>query len=520
MSRAAFRAYLVLDAQEPALDGLTAGLPIEQGLDQRPRAWLDLRDGRPHLVCEDRDKFFQFLDRQIWPGRDRYARALSLLPREQLEQVNGRAFFFGHKYYTFWTEPPSDWEPYYRRLVRITVGVEITGDLTETEVLEPAETPADDRDGTALWLEPVRLEVSDEGRIRGLYNQAAVKSLRRSFLLPPVRTRAHPDLKPLDEEPREDQVTGTYFSTDLIALRAKIRGLLPQMPQPGRSAALRILELVDDPLLRDLLLDGGRITLHGELGQPTRLHLESGGGDGPGAEYRRRTLFSPDDAVGPDWAPAICHALRNDVASLEQEFWDLRPSPEGERADWSVVSHARSDARGEGRGSLDLILALRNRLATPDDLVKFDENITLPARSGADQEHSDHAQAEKLFTGHVWRLPDAAALPPATYLAWRAATVEILKDDFGTTPSIAAAVRIARWNEAEAAAHPVDEEAPGLRCHFTWSPPRLRYSGNPNDRQVLTWRFLLPLGTIIDSRTLHLDRGAQSALDRGFVLAD
>ncbi len=49
--------------------------------------------------------------------------------------------------------------------------------------------------------------------------------------------------------------------------------------------------------------------------------------------------------------------------------------------------------------------------------------------------------------------------------------------------------------------------------------PILRYSGKASDEDMLTWRLLLPLGTIVKGRTLHLDVPECSRLDAGFVLA-
>lgn len=47
----------------------------------------------------------------------------------------------------------------------------------------------------------------------------------------------------------------------------------------------------------------------------------------------------------------------------------------------------------------------------------------------------------------------------------------------------------------------------------------LKYSGDPDDDEILQWRLLLPWRSIVTARTLILDRQRRSRLNRRFVLA-
>jgi hypothetical protein len=128
----------------------------------------------------------------------------------------------------------------------------------------------------------------------------------------------------------------------------------------------------------------------------------------------------------------------------------------------------------------------------------------------------DHDMAERLFMHYAWRCP-WAYVPGSLIDAWREAFREILatefKGDFPTPED-----RVERWNSAARSTN-FTQSRKGDDPHVDENIFVLKHSGDPNPDEVIRWRLLLPWRSIVNARTIILDRPTRSRLDGTFVVA-
>lgn len=495
--------------KEPALENLARRLGVYDQVDlsSRPDVSISLREGSAVLRTPDKRRLFDYL--RVAVGRDRPLEAWSVAPVEDVRRFDGRVFFYEAETYRLrcgaWARGGPVEAPYSRRLVRIEsapIAIQLDRETGGTEVVEG---PTEDADH--LFLDAIPLSLDDE-TAQGLFSSlesGAYAEMGEACFAPPVRAGDH------------DEVAGSYFSAERQAFRRAIRatsGL--DGPRPDEPAATLLQRLTDDPLLRDVLLDGGALRVLGVEGEPTRVQLEVRSDTGPAAAIRGGMLLE-GRIPGPRWAADVARALRDDVECLLPGGLRVLASPEPRPFGWTVEEHASDNPRAtEGTWHV-LARELRPRLedghAREADFLR--EEVLVPSWYQHDDKF-DHSLAERLFTAHGWRCPWPAT--DGQRGAWRVAALDLLGDEM-RGERVSPDERVASWSrpgEGDARRAP--------RITFDLSPrPRarglqLRYSGDPEDDEVLRWRLLLPLGTTVNARTLYLDRGARSQLDRGLVL--
>jgi hypothetical protein len=417
--------------------------------------------------------------------------------------------------------------PYYRRLLELEYlepGVQLDTDEVQTRI---------ERAGAAaitstclLWLDPQLIELDDD-QVLYLFDFGPGKArlgsdMTGALFLPPVRSVGHPDLMPvLRAEDLTDAGAGSYFSPELAGIRRAIFDRVIDCTwRPGdveEPAAVTVGRLVDDPLLRDVFLDGGAIRVNSAEGQPTTLTLQVHAAKQPGGAYRACAILDPDGVDGPEWGRIALRGIRDDVYGLVNGGWEIVPAESSSGPLAWKLQPLRPYRPGGHDGTWGQIQRLHENLQLrPDWRDIFEHRVLLPTRERAGIESPpDNDLAELLFMHDAWRCPWTDDLEEP---AWRHAMLEFLRDGFRAA-SLAPEERIASWNESYMRHSDVQSFKFVYSRRLSDSAVLLRYSGSPNDARVLTWRLLLPLGTVVNARTMLLDRAERSQLDRGFVLA-
>ncbi|HEY3836636.1 MAG TPA: hypothetical protein VGL72_08690, partial [Bryobacteraceae bacterium] len=366
-------------------------------------------------------------------------------------------------------------------------------DDTDIESIEPA--------AGNLWLEPYQLEL-DEESVSDLFDGKQPLAADRDgvLLLPPVRTGEHAS------------VQKSYFSPDLLELRAMLdRGFCESDAalEPTCAAMVRV---GDDPLLRDFLLDGAALRVAGGDGEPSRVQLHVSAGGETAASFRTRFILSPE-AIVPLWGTELAHAVRDDVMRLLPEGLDI---VQGQyNGEWELHEPGAFVAPGPLYGTLDSFRRLRDELLgeSREVLVSFDEKVVYPAEPPPEFKSPDSTLAERRFMHYCWRRPWSGDDEIATLGdAWHMAMLEMIDPEY-YGQHLTAEQRISKWNE----------EFMSVTRYFLGSRNKedrfvVRHAGKGGAEEILKWRLLLPIGSIVAARTILLDHPVRSVLDSVFVL--
>ena len=222
--------------------------------DDRPQVSLR-RDGSVAVLCiDDEQKLFGKLT-----SRGETITAMSTAPTADVEFFRGKIFQArGGRFRIVPERPPED--PYSRRLLTFEfyqTGIEpgsLSLDFTRIDLWEP-ETPN-------LFIAPQLRELSAK-EVANLFDGPSplVSGFEGGFFLPPCRTA------------ESAEVAASYLAPDLCELRQQLMEFLGD-PDPSREPTCAcVCRLTDEPLLRDVLLDGGAVTIDAPEAQPTRVHL-------------------------------------------------------------------------------------------------------------------------------------------------------------------------------------------------------------------------------------------------------
>lgn len=504
-----YETWLVIESEDNALTTILGGLGIRGTTDssERPQICLEQRDQVAVLSLSEPDAFFKYLrDEKL---KQRSVHAISLAPSSQVKFFDRKVFYYVGGHYRVRRAVGLAASPYSSRFLEfefVRPGVQEDLDIQGTAVKEVANPS-----GPPVWLDPQHVELS-EFQVNNLFHptNGSVVSLTAAFFLPPVRTI---------EDPQRKQ---SYFREQLVTIHKKMASFTAQPRDPANSGTppreevvnVILTRLLDDPLLRDIFLDGGAIRVRGEEGDPTSVLLELCGSGGPAAAYRARTILEPDSLSGPAWGRELAHVVRGDVESLIPGGLPIADSVSASPVRWHIPCLRDRRNSGARVGMWDKLLDLRDRLGVSTVEAKdFDELILQPSRGLADPDSfPDHDLAENLFIANAWRCPWT---DDPDDKAWRHAMLQVLRDDELAGHYPTPEERIDAWNEAT--------RSEGRRSFSSRRQKDgvlvLRYSGMPDAKKVLQWRLLLPLGTIVNARTLYLDVSGRSRLDSGFVLA-
>jgi len=491
----AFRTWLVInESANTDLVNLANSLGLWAKLDftARPPITLSMRGDTAVLSSPNpRDLFSLALYASQQP-RQRLL-AMSSAPAADLRRMHGRVFFAAAMHIQVSlpaAQTTAGDTPYARRLVELRFLASELQRGFETGATEVVDTPTPQGDG--LYLEPLPLVV-DDGPLRLLLSDHARSlSLINWVLLPPIR----------------DACPGTYFAAELRDTRATLARVLGvAATTPRTPSALAVWRMMDDALLRDVLLDGGGIAISNEDGEPTGVSVNVWG-EGQTqdvlAEYRARVLLQPSEAPGPAWAKALAGAVAADVGDTLAATVALRVA--AAPVSWDASGLPRPfDPGGREAGTWQRLQDVGSRLDPKVDreaAKTFQERVLFASRPRPGS-HADHDLAEREMIRHLWRTPWAADPDPA----WRTALLDLLKTDLGGA-HLSPEQRVESWQGAG---------------HFEYRPmtrgAEVLYPGSASSEDTLRWRLTLPLGTVLKPNAqIRLD-DTFSTLDRGYQLA-
>lgn len=515
-------------------------------LDARPKVGLWLEDGRTQIVAAADDDAKELLGRV----RKGPVTAFSLLPEATLQRLDGREILHGGAILRV-TYPVGDADagPYFRRFLQISKGGTTAQD-PDREGLEVApwdqvQRPAPDREAVfvPLFIDPVRVSLP-AGQLT-IFN-GLVRRLAKSccFFLPAVREKHGAD---------------SYYHEDRRATRraldTKVRELQGPAPSP---LALRLWELLDDPLLRDFVGDGvvlrpgvraddrgdprlctvmmlpPRTVVEGPIAAVADYRRESFGFDDRGPDVRARAragteLPGPEPRPAAEWLPFLCDRLFSDLEGLRLSFdysssGYTPPGPDANGFDRIPPLRARRDSEGADAENLAWarLNTLRCRLPETPGSVRstFDSDVLNPSQKSDPRYAHDHELAEEAFVEHFWRCPWSH---PAPWGPWRQVLSLILdqwlhRDGTNGTKPV----------ELQSASNGRRGFDPFARFKPSGPWPRLSrrerplfiHLPRPDEQDLDRWLLQLPEGTIVrEGGTMRLD-DPDIRLDEGFVLAE
>jgi len=498
---AEYRAWLVLDVFDADLrDLVLRNLDHRDGVnwDDRPRVSLR-REGDVAVLClADEDELFGKLTR-----RGERVTAISSAPFADVEFFRGKIFQTRRGRFRIAADRNNE-DPYARRLLTFEffqAGVEPGSrslDYTRIDAWEP--------DPPNLFIEPQLRELSAR-EVASLFDGPSplASGFEGGFFLPPCRTA------------ESTEVTESYFAENLRDVRHQLNELLGDTDPAREPACACACRLTDEPLLRDILLDGGAIMIEGQEAKPTHLHVHVSGGQRPGCNYRRGFLLAPREVVGPWWASELAEAVRGDILALSGPGLCLiDPAPPN--GNWICPSQDYGLHSGEGPayGSWQDLLDLERQMPEQETRNAFHGKVMLAGAPNASWAMADSALTEKLFLEYCWRRPWAGngGSPrdtDDTFDPWHYAMLEMTAPEFRGR-QLEAVERIRIWNENR-------KDDIRFICDPRSSPLWVRYTSLPSVEEKTTWRLLLPLGTIVGAATICLDHQVRSILDAEFVLA-
>jgi hypothetical protein len=465
----------------------------------------------PQLWVADEEKFLEYLWRpEHKVGRQARLTAFSAAPLSVLQELDG-AWLRGSKMQLYSIHcgaaegVTARTEPYFRRFVEI-----------REETKEPGDWRGRVRDAKAvgdfecdLYFDPIVLDLT-EGRIKFLLSSdGEVIREANAYFLPPVRIAE-------DYDEWSETLNGPdYLSPGLIQLRQSLLSALGfDKPQDEEPSIISMVRLLDDPIIRDILWDGGAPDVDVENTKPTRWTVRFCQ-EGDLASYRTKVFIRPAAIEVADWSGADCArvgtCLQEDLRALAP--FSMLPEAGSEAMDWGIAEAGKTDAASvHHEGSYPLIAGLGKRLEQNDERTAFQGLVTWGAAPVDDQPPS-HDLAERNFIRRLFRCPWLRPPGPPWMAeeenwgkAWTDAVRDLLVYEFNDSP-ICLEDRVVGWTYLN------------CRLENTGGGAVIYHSYRSQQYEVLTCRLLAPLGTVLRAdRTICLDDPVRSLLDEGFVL--
>lgn len=464
----------------------------------RPAAGLGMVDGKLKLWTEKEEDFFQYLKRELRTNGRASILALSAAPQEDLQRIHGLVLWRSTlvNYRVTWVGAPADEQnrhPYARRFLQIAPVDAVPKNVSDHEtIIESAE-----HEGTLppLMIDPKEIPFPDEPSVL-LASSFSNKPNKQLWFLPPVRTEGHPDMG-----------KRSYFFSQSREFRQCLRGVAKISNQWEEPVAVTLQRLADEPALRDILLDGGALCVEESEGEATRIVLDVRPPEkGITAAIRSRVILGDPVLLAdlPPGAKELALELRRDIEAIVPGG-RIREA-KGEGVDWSVPQTDERDIAEAGgvtemKGYWHHLFALRQHVTDRAGDSSPLWNIVL--RHSAPDGKYNHPYVLDLFSLNFWRQPWGR---PAQATAWNQAVGDLLARELVGKPETPQERSERRWEGR----HTLTQ----LEDHVV-----VAYGGDLALSDVLEWRLLYPLGTVIYARSLLLDQERRSRLDSELVLA-
>jgi hypothetical protein len=421
-------------------------------------------------------------------------RAISCAPTATLQQLNGAFFIYGQRFVQVIYDPfepdPELGKPYLRdpayrrRLVVLRMG-------TPNQEFEPILELDPPAAAEPLVINPQLFEL-EETEAQNLFRVCSKVALPDAFLLPPTVSEAAPDSYFSEEEQEHPR----------LEVRQELRRIADSdLPSPEEPCLMSLWRVCDEPLLKDFLVEGGSLEITGPESGPTltQLHLHT---SHPISEYRMRLMLEPESLPGPDWVPGLARSLREDVETLLPGGLSIQVT--SSTRDWTIGPTLRSEQPpGDIVGNWHRLDQISKSVARVELQNYLHGRVLWPSRE------RNHDMAERLFLSNFFRCPSRDAMVQE---AWRLALcADLLRtgSEF-SGQRLTVKRRLELWTSAgwPRLSRPLDR-GPWILQHLS--------SDGPVD--VMKWRYLLPLESLITTGAMfRLERGF-NALNRGFVLS-
>ena len=433
-------------------------------LSQRPRAALEWTDVGPRLEVEDADLLVRSL-------RRKELTAMTTLPVEACRELHGQVLVHeAVRYEISWRGADPDFAPFSRRqIVLRRAGVLGPGGLDRFGCIARSESPR----GAPLFLRPERLRGLSDEQLGLVFGPDEAWRNANVLFLPPTRGR----------------LEGTYFDAEPRFVRKALRARLESIWDQDRPTCLRAWTILDDPDVRDVLLDGGHLEMVESNGEPTglRLVLNASAAKRPDS-YRTSFLADPSFEEPTGEFGELASSIRGDVAGLSVSLVAERKS---DARDWSQPRQEIPRFAGTHDGTHKQLESLAGLL---DDRAskRFRNEVT--AWTVDQQLGRDNAAAEARYLASYWRDPSGRI--PADP-AWRDAAVDLVSAAISANAGdvVDPAQRIDAWGRRSG--------WPRLQRNVAST---VEHRVTDSDRRRRAWRWSLPLDWVLrTSGTLHLD---------------
>lgn len=504
-----WKTWLLIQALDETLVNWADGIGIRErySFASRPEASLAMEGDDLVLRAVHVKKLFEYIAREVRERRASDAsttspeplRAFSSAPYAQLPVFAGKRFFYLGQTFLLRPEGAStgvDSHPYQHRVFRVEGGGADALLSGEIHVKEAKPLP-----DALLFLDPVPLSLTVSQACDLFFGlpSGAYASIKGAFFLPPVR--------------EVSSVPAYYYSREMLRLRRAVRAAAGvENRRSDEPTATRLQRLADDPIVRDVLMDGGSLRLIGDEGRPTQIQVEIWQKGDPVVEARAKCML--DGALpGPEWAQPVCRAIRADLERVVEPA-AIQAATYSEPVQWQIAEPpSPNPVKVEGSWHF-FQRTMKAQLEKTDAATaeSLQEVVLIPASSAIERTF-DHSMAERMFMSAAWRCPWSASEPERD--GWHRALLELMHDELSGQRKLPEQ-RVSDWNRSRSGEARSIEYLIQNDSQSHW---HVRYSGDPRESEVLSNRLLLPLGAILNARTLHLDQGARSQVDAGLVLA-
>lgn len=464
------------------------GLFSKVALAQRqPLARLGLVGGRPALWTPAAQELMDL----VYSGAE--VRAVSTAPVETLARLHGSFFIYGQRFleviYSPHNPEPDVTKPYLRdpayrrRLVVLRPGTP-NQDFDQIQEHDPP-------DAEPLIVNPQLFELEGDEALK-LFSVVSRVALPDAFLLPPTLVEGPEDSYFSEEEQQQPR---------LETRRELLRVADSDLPSAQEPTLMSLWRVSDEPLLKDLLAEGGSLEITGAASGPTLARLQLFASD-PISDYRRRLLLEPAGLPGPRWVVELAAAIRQDIEQLLPGGLPLGPA--GLNLNWKVGPTLRSEQPpGDIVGNWHRLEQICKSLGNEELQNYLHGRVLWPSRD------RNHDLAERLFISNFCRCPSTSDECQA---AWRLALcADLLRPNCEFSGKrLGVKSRMQLWQSGG---------WPQLSQPLERGPWILQHLSSDGPVDILKWRYLLPLESIITTGAMFQLSPGFNALNRGFVLS-
>lgn len=500
-----YKTWLIVGDKQPKIDDPVLRIMEDLGLfksskhelNSRVSVFLWLNNNVPRIGFEtsgDCDKIFKELNKV--GSREKVITAFACLPLEALKRVDGKVFNRNNLSISITCTGADDFygedNVYYRRFVNIQYKKYDLNAGVEASIGEGVNT----NEYSRLYLEPSLLEIDTEEHLNALHG-VCTREKSDVMLLPPWRLRFWKD---------DDK---SYFNRKSSAVRRQMQQkMIRSAAQPDDIPfGFTVWRLMDDPLFRDLLFEGGSMTIEKEDGKANEIvcHLNEHFAFEPilGAWRREYVSAAYKANYGPQWQPNLVRAVEGDYRSPLKNV-NVQVDRSEILMDWNIVVPEVQQGPSPKKGMYQFMEHFKRECLGKLESVTFFETVLRPAIRG--EQNPNHNLVEQNFIANFCRCPwtSETSLDEHTGKVW----IDFFRDIVQSFMNLETVTRAGeRFKE---------DNSIWLDNDATWKHTSLI----PRDREykISLWRLQLPSGVILKSANSNILDDENTKLNSGLVL--